>query len=205
MIVKLTRSDINIDTGTLSAIGRIYGPIIPVIKDIGKKAIITARVATIIGGRTSLTANKTDSLGGRSFSLKCRYIFSTSTIGSSHTNPSVRIKANNVTLLIEYPTSILINKVREKAIGTAKTTIRPSRHPNTRYTRQITVRSATKSFLTSSFTFSLAISPKSLVTTQCILSGITECFNSSIFFFKFLVTHTALVPFRFANAIVTAG
>jgi hypothetical protein len=87
-------------TGTLSAIGRMYGPIMPVMKNIGRKEMITARVATITGGRTSLTAASTDSSGERRRSAKWRWMFSTSTIGSSHTSPSTSTSAKSVTRLI---------------------------------------------------------------------------------------------------------
>ena len=100
MIVNATSIDINIDTGTFSAIGDMYGPIMPVMKNIGKKLTMTASVALISGGRISETASSTISRVARFFSSKCRAMFSTSTIGSSTNNPIARMSANNVTRLI---------------------------------------------------------------------------------------------------------
>ncbi len=58
--------------GRLMAMGRMYGPIMPVMNSIGKKERITANVARITGGRTSSMADSTASRGGSFFILKCR-------------------------------------------------------------------------------------------------------------------------------------
>jgi hypothetical protein len=70
--MNATAIDITMATGTFSAIGRMYGPIIPVIRYIGRNDTITARVASRIGGRTSLTAARTASSGGSFRILRCR-------------------------------------------------------------------------------------------------------------------------------------
>jgi hypothetical protein len=87
-------------TGTLNGIGRMYGPIMPETKNIGRNATITVKVALMSGGRTSLTANSVASSGGRCFSRKCRWMFSTSTMGSSTRSPSDSTSAKRVTRLI---------------------------------------------------------------------------------------------------------
>jgi len=86
--------------GTLNAIGAMYGPIIPVMKNIGRNDTITVKVARIVGGRTSSTAVNVASSGDSRRSLKWRKMFSTSTMGSSTSKPSDRISANSVTRLI---------------------------------------------------------------------------------------------------------
>jgi len=62
--VKAMTRDISIATGTFMAMGLMYGPIMPVMKNIGRNEAITARVARIVGGRTSSTASKVASRGG---------------------------------------------------------------------------------------------------------------------------------------------
>ena len=92
VIVKATTIDMSIVTGTFSAIGRMYGPIMPVMKNIGRKLTITASVAVISGGRISATASSTIRRVAFLRRAKCRAMFSTSTIGSSTNRPSDRIK-----------------------------------------------------------------------------------------------------------------
>ena len=72
MTVKATTSDISIATGTLNAIGAMYGPIMPVMKNIGRKETMTVKVARMVGGRTSLTAVSVASSGGSLAQLKWR-------------------------------------------------------------------------------------------------------------------------------------
>ena len=98
--MNATTIDMSMATGTFSAIGAMYGPIMPVMKNIGRKLTITASVAVISGGRISATASSTICRVARPRSSKCRAMFSTSTIGSSTSRPSERIKANSVTRLI---------------------------------------------------------------------------------------------------------
>ena len=57
--MNATSIDISIATGTFSAIGAMYGPIMPVMKNIGRKLTMTASVALISGGRISATASST--------------------------------------------------------------------------------------------------------------------------------------------------
>src|SRR5690606_31496822 len=98
--VNATTIDIAMATGTLSAIGRMYGPIMPVMNIIGRNETTAASVASTIGGRTSFTARRTAASGGSARMRRWRKTFSTSTIGSSTTSPSERISANSVTRLI---------------------------------------------------------------------------------------------------------
>ena len=64
VIANATNIEVNMVRGTLIAIGRMYGPIMPVIKNMGINEAITARVARIIGPKTSLMAVETDSRRG---------------------------------------------------------------------------------------------------------------------------------------------
>ena len=57
--MNATSIDIAMEIGTFKAIGDIYGPIIPVMKNMGRKLTITASVALISGGRISATASRT--------------------------------------------------------------------------------------------------------------------------------------------------
>ena len=45
MIVNAATIDISMEIGTMSAIGDMYGPVMPVIKNIGRKLTMTATVA----------------------------------------------------------------------------------------------------------------------------------------------------------------
>ncbi len=54
--MKATSRLMSIAIGTFSAIGAMYGPIMPVMKNIGTNEMMTASVARMIGGRTSFTA-----------------------------------------------------------------------------------------------------------------------------------------------------
>ena len=65
----------------------MYGPIIPVMKNIGTNEMMTARVARMIGGRTSFTALITASKRRSLRMAKWRWMFSTSTIGIVHDQP----------------------------------------------------------------------------------------------------------------------
>ena len=98
--------------GTFSAMGAIYGPIMPVMKTSGRKLTMMASVERINAGRTSLMASRTDFRGPNFRSRKNRSTFSTSVIGSSTKRPSERISANIVTRLIVYPARRLMNSVR---------------------------------------------------------------------------------------------
>ena len=59
-------SDASIATGTLSGIGRMYGPIIPVTNSIGRNDRITVSVASAVGLPISLTARIVVSARGAS-------------------------------------------------------------------------------------------------------------------------------------------
>ncbi len=87
-------------TGTFRAMGAMYGPIMPVMKNMGTKEMITAKVARMMGGLTSLTAWSTAMKGSCSLMAKCLWMFSTSTMGSSTTRPRDRIRAKSVTRLM---------------------------------------------------------------------------------------------------------
>ena len=149
----------SIVTGTFSAMGRMYGPIIPVMKNIGRKLTITASVAVISGGRISATASSTIRRVAFLRRAKCRTMFSTSTIGSSTSRPSERIKAKSVTRLIVKPSSKLTASVSPKTTGTATATIRASRQPSPNVNSATTMIMATARPSTSSLTFSLAVRP----------------------------------------------
>ncbi len=99
--MNATASETSIATGTLNGIGRMYGPIMPRTKKSGRKDTITASVARITGGRTSSTARSVAWRGASLPSDRWRWMFSTSTIGSSTSRPSDRISAKSVTRLIE--------------------------------------------------------------------------------------------------------
>ena len=58
-MVNATSIDMSIVTGTFRAIGDMYGPIMPVMKNMGRKLTITASVALMSGGRISATASST--------------------------------------------------------------------------------------------------------------------------------------------------
>ena len=157
--MNATTIDMSIVTGTFSAIGRMYGPIMPVMKNIGRKLTMTASVAVISGGRISATASRTIRRVAFLRRAKCRAMFSTSTIGSSTSSPSDRISANSVTRLIVKPSIRLTARVSPKTTGTATATISASRHPSPRVSSATTIRMATASPSTSSLTFSLAVRP----------------------------------------------
>ena len=48
--VKATSSETSIASGTLNGIGRMYGPIMPLTKSIGRNETMTVKVARIVGG-----------------------------------------------------------------------------------------------------------------------------------------------------------
>ena len=159
MIVKATSIDISIVTGTFSAIGRMYGPIIPVMKNIGRKLTITAKVAVISGGRISDTASSTMRRVAFLRSAKWREIFSTSTMGSSTKSPSDRIKAKSVTRFMVKPSIMFTARVRPKTTGTATATINASRQPRPKVSSPTTINTATARASTRSLTFSLEVRP----------------------------------------------
>ena len=139
--------------------GRMYGPIMPVMKNIGRKLTMTASVAVINGGRISATASRTMRRVAFLRRVKCRAMFSTSTIGSSTNRPSERIKAKSVTRLMVKPSIRFTASVSPKTTGTATATISASRQPNPTLSSATTIRTATASPSTSSLTFSLAVRP----------------------------------------------
>ena len=80
-------------------IGRIYGPINPPTKAIGRMAATTARVARMVGLPTSSTASMATSKGGRwrfAGIRQWRTMFSTTTMASSTRMPMEKISANRV-------------------------------------------------------------------------------------------------------------
>ena len=83
-----------------TGMGRMYGPMSPRTKAMGRIAPITAKVARIVGLPTSSTASTATSDKDRprlSGKRKCRTMFSTTTMASSTRIPIEKIKANNVT------------------------------------------------------------------------------------------------------------
>ncbi|OQA39906.1 MAG: hypothetical protein BWY52_03008 [Chloroflexi bacterium ADurb.Bin325] len=100
VIASATSSELSIVSGTLSAIGAMYGPIIPLMKNIGMNDTMIESVASRIGGMTSSIASATACSRGYFFIERYREMFSTPTIGLSTSRPSARISANSVTRLI---------------------------------------------------------------------------------------------------------
>ncbi len=205
VMVNATTMDMIMATGTFSAMGRIYGPIIPVMKNIGRNETMTASVAVISGGRISATASSTISRVARPCSAKCRAIFSTSTIGSSTSRPNDSISAKSVTRLIVKPKRRLTAKVRPKTTGMATATISASRHPRPMVSNPTTIKTATPSASTSSFTLSSAVRPLFRVITISMSSGTISFFSTSAAERTLCATRTAFDPFFLAMAIVTAG
>ena len=79
--------------------GRMYGPIRPPTKAMGRMAATTASVARMVGLPTSSTASIATSKGGRAWLSgirQCRTMFSTTTIASSTRMPMEKISANSV-------------------------------------------------------------------------------------------------------------
>ncbi|OQC53451.1 MAG: hypothetical protein BWX54_02406 [Verrucomicrobia bacterium ADurb.Bin018] len=87
-------------SGTLRAMGAMYGPIMPVMKNIGMNETMIESVASKIGGMTSSMARDTARSRGYFFMERNREIFSTPTIGLSTSSPRARISAKSVTRLI---------------------------------------------------------------------------------------------------------
>ncbi len=86
--------------------GRMYGPISPRTKAIGRMAAITVRVARMVGLPTSSTASMaTSAIGRPAFSgmRQWRTMFSTTTIASSTRMPIEKISANSVIRFSVYP------------------------------------------------------------------------------------------------------
>ena len=203
--MKATSIDMSIATGTLRAIGDMYGPIIPVIKNIGRKLTMTASVALISGGRISATASRTIRRLAFFFSWKCLAIFSTSTIGSSTSRPKANISANRVTRLMVNPKSRFTNRVRPKTTGTAIATMRASRHPMPTVSNSTTMRIAMPRASISSLTFSSAVNPLFRVMFRSTSPGRTSRLSFSAASMTDRETETALAPFCFEIAIVIEG
>ena len=72
----------------------------PVMKNMGAKLTMMARVDMITGGITSLTATKVAARGLRRPMRMWRWMLSTLVMGSSTTRPKERIRANMVTRLM---------------------------------------------------------------------------------------------------------
>ena len=79
--------------------GRMYGPIRPPTKAMGRMAATTVRVARMVGLPTSSTASMATSNGGRSRFAgmrQWRTMFSTTTMASSTRMPMEKIRAKRV-------------------------------------------------------------------------------------------------------------
>ena len=97
---KATISENSIAAEAPTGIGRMYGPIRPRTKAMGRIAPITANVARMVGLPTSSTASTATSDKDRprlSGNRKWRTMFSTTTMASSTRMPMEKISANNVT------------------------------------------------------------------------------------------------------------
>ena len=94
------KSEKSMATEAPTGIGRMYGPMSPPTKAMGRIAAITANVARMVGLPTSSTASTATAarerprLAGR---WKCRAMFSTTTIASSTRMPMEKIRAKRVT------------------------------------------------------------------------------------------------------------
>ena len=85
-----------------TGMGRMYGPINPPTKAMGRMAAMTVQVASVVGLPTSSTASTATSASGRplfSGRWKCRVMFSTTTMASSTRMPMEKISAKRVTRL----------------------------------------------------------------------------------------------------------
>jgi len=89
--------------GTLAAMGAMYGPIMPVMKNMGRKETMMASVDMRTGGNTSRTAASVAHRGWAGLDRMWRWMLSMLVMGSSTTMPRERISANRVTRLMVYP------------------------------------------------------------------------------------------------------
>ncbi len=150
----------SIATEALIGMGRMYGPIRPVTKAMGMSAAITVKVARMIGARTSFIAPMINLLLSKpTLVSNQRWMFSTSTIGSSTKIPMQKIRAKRVTLFKVNPNIMLKNKAIAKVTGTAMPTTKASLTPRTTPIKRMTAKVAMKRCSRSSFAFSLAVSP----------------------------------------------
>ena len=69
-IMKAMKSENNMASDAPTGIGRMYGPINPATKAMGRMAAITAQVASMVGLPTSSTASTATSASGRPFILR---------------------------------------------------------------------------------------------------------------------------------------
>jgi len=97
--MKATSSEKTMAALAPMGMGRMYGPISPPTKAIGRIAATTVRVARMVGLPTSSTASIATSYGGRvrfAGMRQWRTMFSTTTMASSTRMPIEKIKANRV-------------------------------------------------------------------------------------------------------------
>jgi hypothetical protein len=98
--MKATASEKSIAAEAPVGIGRMYGPISPLTKPMGRIAAMTVNVARIVGLPTSSTASTATRANGTSFRSRwCRSMFSTTTIASSTRMPIEKMRAKSVTRL----------------------------------------------------------------------------------------------------------
>ncbi len=71
MTVNATTIDMNMATGTFRAIGCMYGPIMPVMNNIGRNETITTRVADDDGRADFVHRGEHSFFAGSFFSPKC--------------------------------------------------------------------------------------------------------------------------------------
>ena len=96
--MKATASENSMAAEAPVGIGRMYGPMSPRTKAMGRIAAMTVKVARIVGLPTSSTASTATRAKGRPFfSRWWRSMFSTTTIASSTRMPMEKIRANSVT------------------------------------------------------------------------------------------------------------
>ena len=101
LITKAMNSEKSIARLAPTGMGRMYGPISPRTKAMGRMAAMTAKVARMVGLPTSSTAPTTVrvKLLGRSGRCRWRWMFSTTTIPSSTRMPMEKMSAKRVTRL----------------------------------------------------------------------------------------------------------
>gem|GEM_PF-3518084 len=207
--VKAITKEIAMPMLALIGIGLMYGPIRPLTKAIGNKAAITVKVARMVGLPTLSTARGmgTDS-GSSGLRLRCRRMFSTTTMASSTRMPMEKMSANSETRFNVKPQAQLANRVAVSVRITAAPTMIASRRPSARPTRMITLPVAKMSFwisLLALLALLAAVWPWSQVMATSTSSGITVLRSTCRRSRTPAATSTAFSPGFLVTVIVTAA
>ena len=131
----------------------------PVTKAMGSNAAITVKVASMVGPPTSLTAAGMTSSRDFPSSMRCRWMFSTTTMASSTSMPMEKIRANSDTRFSVKPHAHEANSVMARVSITAPPTTTASRLPRVNNTSNTTDTVANTSFWISLLALSLAVTP----------------------------------------------